>query len=328
MSHVKKIIYYLLFYLIRFNVFIIKKKIKYNYALCSYPSFGDSFAFFIQNYKKIVKSNYNILVYSTFVEEVAKLFFEKKKIFKTFFFIPLAIPTYYIGIILNKYLPTEKKFNINYEKINNNSEKKILENILKKKYRNVSSNIKNFKYEKYVLFFVKHYNTDPNDLSTGPHRQTSDLKKIFKIINYLIKNNLKIIVLGDKKEKIAIILKKIFKNNNILYFSEISIHQSMIDQLFLHFHSQFSIGTDCGAFMMSVFLKKKIIFIDSLKTSKKYLQSKNIIFIHKKIIIKKKNETDLTFKLCEKIQFFEKKRYKVKECNFLQIKKEINKFLF
>lgn len=323
---IKKIIYYLLFYLIRLNLFLIKKKLKSNYAVCSYPSFGDSFVFFIQNYEKILKNNYTILVYSAFIKKLAELFFEKHKIYKTFFSIPLCIPTYYIGLILCKYLPTKKKFKTNYEKISN-KEKEILENILKKKYEEVSFNIKSFKDKNYVLFFVKHFNKNANDLTTGPHRQTSDIKKIFQVIKFLIKNNLKIIVLGDKKEKIITILKKFFKSKDILYFNEISNNQKIVDQLFLHYHSQFSIGTDCGAFIMSIFFQKKIIFFDSLKTSDKYLRSKNIIFIHKKIIIKNKTEIPLTFMLNKKIQSSKKKNYAIKECSFFEIKKEINKFL-
>jgi hypothetical protein len=327
MSLIIKSIYHLLFYLIRLNIFLIKKKIKSNYAVCNYPSFGDSFVFCIQNYKKILKNNYKILVYSFFIKKLAELFFEKHKIYKTFFSIPLCVPTYYIGSILSKYLPTKKKFNINYEKKISNKEKKILENILKKKYEDISFGIKNFKDKNYVLFFVKHFNKNANDLTTGPHRQTSDLKKIFQVIKFLINNNLKIIVLGDKKEKVVTILKKFFKNENILYFNEISNNQTMIDQLFLHYHSQFSIGTDCGAFIMSIFLKKKIIFFDSLKTSDKYLRSKNIIFMHKRIKIKNKTEIPLTYMLREKILSSKKKNYKIKESSFFEIKKEINKFL-
>jgi hypothetical protein len=323
---IKKIIYNLFALLIRLNLFIIDKKNKSNYVVCPYPSFGDSFVFCIQNYNRILNNGFRIVVYSKFVKKISEFFFEKHKIYNIFFSIPLCIPTYYVGFILKRYLPVKKKFGINFKKNISGKEKKILENILKEKYKYVSSNIKNFKKKKYVLFFVKHFNKNKNDIRVGPQRQTSDLGKIFKVVKFLINNDIKILVLGDKKEKIINILKKNFINKNILYFNEISKDQTMIDQLFVHNYSKFSIGSDSGAFIMSIFLKKKIIFFDSLKTDDKYLCFNNIKFIHKKIIINNKVKKNLSFKLAEKI-INSKKKYLIEECSFLEIKKAIIKLI-
>ena len=63
------------------------------------------------------------------------------------------------------------------------------------------------------------------------------------------------------------------------------------------------------------------------QTSDKYLRSKNIIFIHKKIKIKNKTEIPLTYMLSKEILSTKKKNYEIKECSFFEIKKKINKFL-
>ncbi len=323
----KKIIYNFFSYLIRLNFLIIKNKIKSNYLVNSFLSFGDSFAFYLQNYDRVINKGYKVITISNFEKKIAQLFYNDNKIYNIFFSIPFFIPVYSINVILKKLLVAHEKFRRNYNKNMGYKQKKILENILQEKHESVSINVKKFEKKKYVLFLVKHSNNDNNDIKNGNHRQTSDLKKIFKVIDFLIHKNVKIIVLGGKNEKITNILKNFYNNKkNIFFFYEISKKETMIDQLFIHYHSQLSIGTDCGAFIMSVFLKKKILYFDSLKGSEGIELQKNITFLHKKIIFNNNSEIFSHNKASRMINSINK-AFTIKECTFLDIKKSINKLL-
>ena len=324
---IKKIIYIFFSYLVRLNFFFIKNKIKCNYLVNSVVSFGDSFTFYIQNYDRIINKGYKIITISNFEKKIAELFYNNNKIHNIFFSIPAFIPVYSINVMLKKLLEAHEKFSFSYKKNMGYKQKKILENILQEKNKSVSTDVQKFKKKKYVLFLVKHYNNDNNDIKNGNFRQTSDLKKIFKVIDFLIRKNVKIIVLGSKNEKITKILKNFYNNKkNIFFFYEISKKETMIDQLFIHYHSQLSIGTDCGAFIMSVFLKKKILYFDSLKGSEGIELQKNITFLHKKIIFNNNSEIFSHNKASRMINSMNK-AFTIKECTFLDIKKSINKLL-
>ena len=104
----------------------------------------------------------------------------------------------------------------------------------------------------------------------------------------MIKKKIKIIILGNKKDIFLKKVKKFSKNKNIFYFNKLSKNEKMIDQLYIHKNCKFSIGTDCGALIMSIFLKKKIIFFDAIFKSSPLNKYKNIIFLYKKIKLKHK----------------------------------------
>jgi ADP-heptose:LPS heptosyltransferase len=122
-------------------------------------------------------------------------------------------------------------------------------------------------------------------------RQTIDFEKIYKTIDFFLKKKIKIIILGNNSDKSLPILKnKYLTNNKVLFFSDLSLNQSVIDQLYIHYYSLLSIGSDSGAFIMSIYLKKKIIFFDAIisPTYKFYKKNKNIVMLLKKIVVKKK----------------------------------------
>ena len=281
---IKILIYKFLNYLIKINLYLIKHKSNKFYTTPTY-SFGDIFTSFVQNYKKVINKRRKVLVLSNFEEKIANLFFPKNKIYKIFFHIPFFIPIYRIILIVNNF----KKLTRTYEKNITYKEKKILINILKKNLKYVSPEVKKFKNQKYVLIFVKHYNNDINNLNVPFHRQTSNLIKIFDIINVLLKKKIKIIILGNKTDKFLKKVKEFSKNKNIFYFNELSKKEKMIDQLYIHNNCKFSLGTDCGAFIMSIFLKKKIIFFDAIFKSSPLNKYRNIIFLYKKIKLKNKS---------------------------------------
>jgi len=313
------LIYAFFNYLIKINLSLIKNKVVSNFAFSKY-AFGDIFAALIQNYNKIQNSKLKILVYSDFEEKLARLFFQKDKIKKTFFYLPEWVPIY----SLKQNLKNLQILNRSYKKNITSNEKKILIKILNENLNWVSPKIKKLQNQKYVLLLVKHYNHDTNNLNSPFHRQTSDLEKVFKIINFLLKKKLKIILLGNNKDYYLKKVKKFSKNKNILYFNELSINTSLIDQLFLHYNCKFSIGTDCGAFIMSIFLKKKIIFFDALLNNEGLNRLKNVYFLYKNIHYKGKIYY-LTDKYRINKNFIIKNNYSIVENSYHDIKKAINK---
>lgn len=321
MKVIKILIYIFLNYLIKINLYLIKYKLNKFYTAPMY-SFGDIFTSFVQNYKKVINKRRKVLVLSNFEEKIANLFFPKNKIYKTFFHIPLFIPIYGINLKVKnlKKLPRTYKKNITYK------EKKILINILKKNLKYVSPKVRKFKNQKYVLVFVKHYNNDINNLNIPFHRQTSNLIKVFDTINFLLKKKIKIIILGNKTDKFLEKVKEFSKNKNIFYFNELSKKEKMIDQLYIHNNCKFSIGTDCGAFIMSVFLKKKIIFFDSILNTEGMNKLKNINFLYKKIKLKNKT-TFLTEKNYKNENIINKNSYKIIENSYSDITKQIKKVI-
>ena len=139
--------------------------------------------------------------------------------------------------------------------------------------------------------FIKLFNNTKIPITALNNRQTVDFEKIYKTINFFLKKNIKVVILGNNFDKSLPILKnKYLTNNNILFFSDLSLSQSIVDQLYIHYYSLLSIGSDSGAFIMSVYLKKKIIFFDTIisPTYKFYKKNKNIVVLLKKVIIKKK----------------------------------------
>jgi len=98
--------------------------------------------------------------------------------------------------------------------------------------------------------------------------------------------------MGSKFDIAFKILKKNL-NKKILFFNDLSKSQSMVDQLFIHYYSSLWIGNPSGSIIISLYLKKKCILIDSVKcmTVKFSLfHSKNILQIFKKIVYDKKCE--------------------------------------
>ena len=324
----KEFIYQCVANLININIFFLRKFSKNKYIYTKKISFGDAFTFFIKNFYKI--KNKKIIIFSKLEEKISKLFYSEKNIKKIFFLIPSFIPTYRISYLLKK----KKSFNqrssydVNDEKMKvKNKHKNFLINILNNNIKYISPNLKDFQYQKYYLIFIKHFDKDKNKIIGAHTRATSDLKKVYKLINFLSKN--KVIILGDKYDKSYKILKKYYKNKkNIFFFKDLSKSQSILDQLFIHYYAFLAVGNASGAFIMSIYLKKRIIFFDTLifKINKnRTLTSKNIKNLFKKIIYNNKSEilTDKHVELILKNKIIPKNKYEIKENNFYEIKNEI-----
>ena len=325
---IKEFIYQFLTNLININIFFLKKFSKNKYIYSKKISFGDTFTFFIENFYKI--KNKKIIIFSKLEEKISKLFFSEEKIRKILFLIPSFIPTYRISFLLQnkKNFNQPSSYDINDEKLKvKKKHKNLLINILNNNIKYISPNLKNFQNQKYYLISIKHFDKNTNKIVGAHTRATSNLKKVYKLINFLSKN--KVIILGDKYDKSYKILKKYYKNKkNIFFFKDLSKSQSIIDQLFVHYYAFLAIGNASGAFIMSIYFKKKIIFFDTLIfeiNKNSLLISNNIKNLFKKIIYNNKTEilSDKHVELILKKKIKTKNKYQIKENNFYEIKNEI-----
>lgn len=280
--------------LILLNVLIIKKVSKYKLLYCDL-AFGDSFAYYILNYKKICNKRYKVLTFSHLDHNNASFLFGNSKIIKNFFFIPKIFPIY--GIIT--YLRSKKIFgssNYKFHKYKIKEEdKKIVENKLFQNIHLVSKNLLFLKNERYFLFFIKYYNKNINDISGSLGRQSNDFYKITKILQFFKKKKINIIVIGNSKDKSINILKNIVSKKkllNVKFFN--NYFYSIVDQLFLHYYSQGGIGSDSGAFVYSWFFKKKVLHFDTIRSNESLAlaKNKNVKFLYKSTLQKKFNNYD------------------------------------
>ena len=325
---IKKIIYYLFPNLINLNLYLIKKKYKSKLIHPYNFSFGDTFVFYITHYNLINSQKKKVIIFGNLDKKIAEFFFYKDQIYKLFFFVPKFISAYPLNYFLKKkkYFKIKQNLNIDYaNKIAKKKHKHLLVNILRTNYKQVNSNIKFLKKKKFVLILIKHNNKNSNDISGSQTRQTADFTKIFLMIKYILKKNLKVVILGNQKDKSVNIIENHLKDKNLFFFKNLSPKQTIIDQLFLHKYSQFGIGNDSGGWIISFFLQKKLFLFDSFMSSNNslYKKYKNVFLMPKKITYESKT-VDLTYKISDKI-LKNKIPYKVIEVPLKQITKTLRK---
>jgi len=328
MKLLKEVIYIFFSNLININLFIIKIFKKKNYIYSKKISFGDTFIFYINNYFKIKRYKLKIIVFSKLEHEISKLFFPKRFIIKTLFLIPKFIPVYRINILLlqKKYFQPSTYYELDSsKKLIFLKLKVLLIKLLKKNINNVSEEVKKLRSQKFILIFVKHYNKNFSLKGSEP-RQTSDFQKIYQTINFLLKNKIKIVVMGNKYDKSLGILKnKYCHSKNIIFFDKISLNYSIFDQLYVHYYSLFYIGSDSGALIISRYLKKKMIIFDSIRNkNESYQKSKDNLILFKKIIYNKKKQILSQQIHINNIENIDGK-YIIKENSFLEIKNALSK---
>jgi hypothetical protein len=328
----KEFIYKFFSNLINFNLYI-KKYSNTKYIYSNKISFGDIFTFCIENYFKIKNIKYKIIIFSKLEKKITNFFFHSKTIEELFILIPNFIPTYRISFLLKskKYFNPPEKYNLDEKKLKvQNKHKNLLTQILKNNLDHISPELIKFQNEKYYLIFIKHYDKNKNCINDAHSRATANLKKVYKLINFLSKN--KVIILGEEKDRSYKILKNYYKiKKNIFFFKDLSKNQSMADQLFVHYYAYLALGSASGAFIMSIYLRKKIIFFDTLKfeiNKNSLLTSKNIKNLFKKIIYNKKEEvfSDKHINSILDKKIVTKNRYRIKESSFYEIKNAILNF--
>jgi hypothetical protein len=328
MTLFKELIYIFYANLININLYLLNKISRNKYIYCDIISFGDCFTFYIENYYKIIKNKNKVLVLSKLEKDIAEIFFCKRNIVSIFFLIPRFIPVYRISHLLkNKsYFKPDNSFTIDSSKVRvSNKHRRLLIKLLRKKINLISPKLKRIKNEKFILFFIKHY-YKKNIITNGSDaRQTYNFQKVYKTINFLINNKNKIIILGDKFDKsIPVLKKKYFNNKYIRFFLNMSPNQSMLDQLYIHYYSLLSIGSDSGAFVMSKYLKKKIIFFDTMISyDQSYQKFRNIKMLYKKVSYERNFQNFSVSHLKDAYNI--NKKSLLKETSFLEIKNEIKK---
>ena len=301
------------------------KKYFYNHSI----GFGDSFDYYLDNYYKIQKnSNYLPLSFGSFNYQTIRFLFNNYK--KIFFSIPSFFPFYSImkevkksdqfRPIISYKLDKQNLMQDEFLGLSNKHTKKII--LEKLKTFQIKDNLKNFCKNNYVCLFIKYYNNNTNDVSDGSViRQTTNFKKIIKIVKYLENNKIHTIVLGDRHDKGTRVLKKLIKKTTFL----LDYNPSFFDQIYVASNSIGYLGSSGGTYLPFFYLKKKILCFDTwlIPTSKTADKYSNLLNLYKKIYINKKYR-NLSYK---NWKIKNKKKYSIKENTYHEIKIAIDNFL-
>lgn len=302
-----------------------KKKIYYSGYNGSF-GYGDHVTFCVNIKNKIGKKG-KIFCYSQLQYETACFFYDKKNIIKSFLPLPKYLNESGIGF---KYLYPNKIFNP--ENIKSPHNKKISAYHLyygtKDQIKFIRNNLKRFSISKKLIkilekktitLFVKNFSLKKNvnkDINFQV-RQTRNLDKIYKLINYIKRKKIKLIILGTNKDHFIKIIqnKKIIDNKNVYLFKQISKNYSIADQAYLAENSLGYIGSYSGSDAFFQILRKKIINIDMVQWKHLRLWKKNRYCIFK-YAINKENKKKYIF---NNTFSYSLEKYKIIECNFKEI---------
>lgn len=288
-----KIILFIHFKYINYHLKKIKKK-KIVYYTTSIMGLGDTLQFYLLNIKEIEKRNVFILVLTTYQLTVANYLFDKEKIIKIPILISGSIAHYYQKFLennLNLKSQSNPQPKTLYSLLNNNFLYNKLVNKIKKE--EISKKLLFLEKKKYFSLYIKHYNSNKNDIHNSFSRQTSDIDKIKSLIKYLNKKKIVTLIFGTKKEKSILELKKKYllsKNKMNYFFCELSEKYSFNDQVFAAKNSIGLSGNGSFIPVLFYFLKKKMVIFDhhydkyvSVEKQKKYKK-----FLYKRFKNKKK----------------------------------------
>ena len=333
LSKIKYIITNILFFFWTLVIYIqirflhLNKNKKYFYF--NYFGWGDNIVFFLNNYIKIQhKFNNFCLTYTKERSSICNFFFKKEKILETFFALPFYFSSSKLDYILKKlpmYKPTfdRKDGKLDEEYFVNN--KDSIKNLLKIKYKK-ESKINCSKFGSYVCLYLR-YN-EKNQVFPSI-RQSQNINKIFELIDFFLKKNLNVMLVGKSKEKYLkkVIYKYPFLIDKRIFFmhKEISKKNILADQINIFDNSLFYCGTHAGPLVIYYFLKKKAVSFDAFyrhEWDKKKFQ--NFEFIYKKINISDKwvDLSDINLKLAQN-----DRNILIKECSSESIISATKSFL-
>lgn len=317
--------------LIVINLFLLNKFSTKNYIYSNSGGFGDSYAFFLETFYLInKKKNFVPLSYTSFQKSIIEFLFTKNK--NILFSIPKFIPLYQTlsKIKKSKFFKPYKNVSFYSNGIQDlkNLNNKLTSNLLKKKLlkSKISKKILFLKKEKYICLHIKHYNNNVNDLSGSSARQTTNLEKIFLLINFLLSNRTKILILGNKKDKFIPIVKSKLSTNQvskIFFFEDLTDNYSFADQVFITKHSLGYIGSAAGMADLFYHLKKKSLLFDSFY----YTRFNNIFNRKYRRYLYKKIKTKNKFNILTDNLLHYRKKYQIFEVPLTTIESNIKKFL-
>ena len=310
--------------LIRTKLFT-KKKIYYSGYNGSF-GYGDHVTFCVNIKNKIGKKG-KIFCYSQLQYETACFFYDKKNIIKSFLPLPKFLNESGIGF---KYLYPSKIFKP--ENIKSPHNKRISAYHLyygtKNQIKFIKNNLKRFCVSKKLIeilekktitLFVKNFSLKKNankDLNFQM-RQTRNLDKIYKLINYIKRKKIKLIILGTNKDHFIKIIqnKKIVDNKKVYLFKQISKNYSIADQAYLAENSLGYVGNYSGSDAFFQILRKKIINIDMVNWKHLKLWKSNRICVFKYVIDKKSKAKSIL----NSNKYYSNKKYIIKETSFEEL---------
>lgn len=280
---------------------IFRQKILNQKFLFALGGFGDLLIFLANFYAK--KKNYKFANIGSVAENVIKLIVPESRVLNIYFKIP-NYRMYYrcFEKIKNSNLIKKTKYD-SYELISTKNskqiKKKIIQTISKYKFENLKILKKNLS-KKYICFFVKEPFDDCKNLrNINLNFRSSEKKKILKIINFLLKKKIKILILGDIKEIGTQFLYKYLKKkkyeNKIFFLKDYVSIEDIFSKVHIYNNSLGYIGNGGGHAEYFYFLRKKHLIFDYLEIYRpdlrnyKILQSKfNRKYIYKNIKYKNK----------------------------------------
>jgi hypothetical protein len=329
----KFIIYFFFCKIVTYSIFFLK--LKKNILYTSHFGFGD-FLFFCVNIRKKINSNNKIFCFSKLQYEIANFFFDQHNIAKSFILAPRFISEHILGSnFLDKQkiftptnpkrlAPDKKKVPISdYYRGTRSSIKFITSKVNERK---ISKRIIDVLKKPTITLFIKNFSMYKNNHINFQVRQTRDLNKIKRIIYFLNKKKINVIILGTEKDHfIKLFSKKIYKNKkeilrNVFLFNDLSDNYSVSDQCYVAINSIGYIGSASGANGFFGLLNKKTILIDTVYYySDKYW--KDNFYLYKKIY----NKKNKTFKNFIWKKYYDPSTYKIVEVNFKDIKNALVK---
>jgi hypothetical protein len=316
-------------YIINISLYHLNKSEK-KYYYNNWLGFGDSFIFYLKNYYKICKKNNYALSFGLPTYKSINFFFSPKNIKKIFPTIPEKV-YYRVVNKLAKYKNFKPKnfgtFSSQYQ-FNNSEYYRNLIILLLKKFK-FKKELLNFANNKYLCLFIKHYNTNSNDLSGSSTRQTANLTEIQKIFSFLKKKKIMTVVLGTDADKSINIFKTFVKRKKlhkyVLFAKDITPNYCLKDQLFLAHNSIGYIGSTSGPASLFYFLRKKMLILNCLKEPMishchdKKNEKKFIRYLYKYILSNKKKYIQVNNPMNCKSTIY--------EASFQEIKNKIVNFI-
>ena len=317
--------------LINFWLYTLQKFSNKDYIYPQYISFGDTYMFYLYNYTKIKSENKKIIIFGHTDSKFIELIFERHQYIYNPFFLFKFSPEHLVNtkLINENYF---KPYICDYTKVRNRpSIKNLIDYNFKKKVKKISNNIIKLKNEKYFLFFIKYYNDDINNISGSGTRQTANFVKVKKLIQFMLDNNYKVLVMGNNFDKSIEKIKKLDfkdKKENVLFFNELSDHYALGDQIYVVNNSLGYVGNGCG-FTEPVYFQRKIgvifdIPFDPIRFPRHNLNFRK--FLYKKIKIDNK---ETIFKCDQEKDILSKNiNYQIIETPLEEIVSEIKKNFF
>lgn len=314
-------------YLINLWLFLVNTFSNNKYVYPKFISFGDTYMFYLFHYSEIIKDkNKKVILFGRTDGQFIKLIFNKKKYITNPFYLFNFLPDHEIHFALRK-MKSFKPTISDYTRVRNKDSIKNLININFNKKKIVSKDLTEFTDTSYFLLFIKFYDENYNNLKGSNTRQTSDLKKVYNLMQFLLDHNMKILVMGNRFDRSVPKIKEFNfndKNKDVQFFGELSKNYSLFDQLHSINNSIGFIGNGCGFTEPVYFQKKKLVIFDypfdPIRDPRHNLQFKK--FLYKNVLINGKTFV-LDLPLIEKINKNDNYKYKIIDTPLDIIKKEI-----